>query len=99
MVKITVIYWRDIPAQVVAKAGRRAAKIKLDVRFERAIDMAAMRAGLAGSDDYLEQWRRSEPIGHDGEPEDAARASADRLEEEFDDERLAEFVANGGHAP
>ncbi len=99
MVQLTVIYWRDIPAQVVAKAGRRSAKIKLDERFERAIDSAAMRAGLAGTDEYLDHWRRSDPGARDGDPETEARAAADRLEEEFDDERLRGFVANGGHAP
>ena len=45
MAKLITVYWRDIPAQVTAKAGRKTAKIQLTDRFQEAIDMAAMRAG------------------------------------------------------
>lgn len=53
MAKLTVVYWRDIPAQVIVKAGRKNAKRQLDERFEKAIDRAAMRAKLRDSDSYL----------------------------------------------
>lgn len=44
---------------MTAKAGRReTAKAQLPERFQEAIDAAAMRAGLIGTDAYLEQWRR-----------------------------------------
>jgi hypothetical protein len=56
--KLIVTYWRDIPAQVVAKQGRKSAKIMLPERFQEAIDRAAMRAGKGSSDAYLEDWRR-----------------------------------------
>ena len=57
-----------------------------------------MRARLAGSDDYLAEWRRGEPIpgGHD--PEAEAEALARRLEAEFTDEVLDTLVAAGGRA-
>jgi hypothetical protein len=55
---LNVIWWRDIPAQVTAKQGRTRAAKSLDERFQEAIDAAAMRAGLIGSDAYLEEWRR-----------------------------------------
>ena len=58
MPELTVIWWRDIPAQVTAKQGRTRAATSLDERFQEAIDAAAMRAGLIGSDAYLEEWRR-----------------------------------------
>jgi len=61
MASLTILYWRDIPAQVIAKAGRKTAKRQLPERFEQAIDRAAMRAKLTGTDAYLEQWRKSEP--------------------------------------
>ena len=96
---LTVVYWRDIPAQVVARTreGRRgAARRALSGRFQEAIDRAAMRAGLAGSDDYLAEWRRGEPIPAGGDPEAEADALAHRLEAEFTDEVLAALVAAGG---
>jgi hypothetical protein len=58
MAELTVIWWRDIPSQVTAKRGRVRAATVLDQRFQEAIDAAAMRAGLIGTDAYLEQWRR-----------------------------------------
>ena len=58
MAKLTTVYWRDIPAQVIAKERRDTAKIVLTERFAEAIDKAAMRAGMAGTDAYLEEWRR-----------------------------------------
>ncbi len=99
-----ILYWRDIPAQVIVKAGRKAAKRQLPERFEQAIDRAAMRAKLTGTDAYLEQWRRSEPtacgqlLGGDDLEAEAARAAA-ALEADFTPERLRDFVANGGYAP
>ena len=58
MPELTVIFWRGIPAQVTAGKGRAAARTQLSERFQEAIDAAAMRAGLIGTDAYLEEWRR-----------------------------------------
>ena len=41
---LTVISWRDIPAQVIAKRGRDTFKVQLTPRFQEAIDRAAMLA-------------------------------------------------------
>ena len=98
MAEKIVVYWRDIPAQVIVKAGRRTAKRQLAERFEQAIDRAAMRAGLTGTDAYLEQWRRGEPVPCGEDLEAEASAAAEALEAELTPERLRELVANGGHA-
>lgn len=45
MPDVTIVYWRDIPAQVIVGKGRRAAKVPLPERFEQAIDRAAMKVG------------------------------------------------------
>ena len=97
---LAVVYWRDIPAQVVARAGGRGrtARRALSGRFQEAIDRAAMRAGLAGSDDYLAEWRRGEPIAGGDDPQAEADALARRLENEFTGEVLAAMVAAGGRA-
>ena len=94
----TVIYWRDIPAQVIVKAGRRQARRQLDERFQEAIDRAAMRAGLFGTDDYLSEWRRSTPESCGDDIEAEADAAKQRLEAEFDTEVLSALVADGGSA-
>ena len=96
MAQITILYWRDIPAQVIAKAGRKSAKRVLSERFEKAIDRAAMRSGARDTDAYLAEWRRADPVPCGDDLEAEASATADRLEGEFDDERLAGLVRSGG---
>lgn len=96
MAEVTILYWRDIPAQVVVKAGRRNAKRVLDERFEKAIDRAAMRAKLRDTDSYLAQWRRGAPQPCGDDLEDVASRIAQELEAAYDEERLAALVANGG---
>jgi len=98
MAQLIVVYWRDIPAQVIVKAGRAAAKRQLDERFETAIDRAAMRAGLRDTDSYLSEWRRAEPVDCGDDLEAEAQAAADGIEAEYTAERLKALVANGGRA-
>jgi hypothetical protein len=93
--EITIIRWRDIPAQVVAKRGRETAKRELSPRFQVAIDRAAMYAGLFGTDEYLSEWvRDSRPCGEDLEAEAAQEAA--RLEAEYTPEALNDLAGNGG---
>ena len=40
--QLTVIRWREIPAQVTAKGGGKTARRELSPRFQVAIDRAAM---------------------------------------------------------
>ena len=99
MAKMTVVYWRDIPAQVIVKAGREAAKRQLDERFEKAIDRAAMRAKLRDSDSYLAEWRRAEPVDCGDDLENEGSLAAQKLEAAYDKERLESLVENGGLEP
>ena len=93
--ELTVISWRAIPAQVTAGKGRAAARIQLSDRFQEAIDAAAMRAGLIGTDSYLEEWRRStSTCGDDLAAEVAATAA--QLEHDYTDERLERLVRSNG---
>jgi hypothetical protein len=89
--------WRDIPAQVIVKQGRTSAKRPLDERFEKAVDKAAMRAGLYGSDGYLSEWRRDTTNCGD-DLEAVLNETIANLEAEFTDERLAVLIAAGGVA-
>jgi hypothetical protein len=94
---LTVIWWRDIPAQVIAKDRRRASKVVLHPRFQVAIDRAAERAGRKSMDDYIAEWRK-EQRACDDDLEKAANDEAARLEQEYTKERLAELVKTGGVA-
>ena len=96
MARLTIVYWRDIPAQVIVKAGRQVAKRQLDDRFEKAIDRAAMRADLKDSDSYLSEWRRADPVQCGDDLEAEAAAAARCLEEDFPPDRLRDLVSAGG---
>jgi hypothetical protein len=99
MASLTIVYWRDIPAQVIVKRGRETAKRQLPERFQQAIDAAAMRARLVGTDAYLDEWRRSPPQACSEDLEAEAAACAAKLESDYDDARLAGLVGAGGRAP
>jgi len=93
---LTILYWRDIPSQVIVKAGRSSAKRQLSERFIRAIDAAAMHAGAKSDEAYLAEWRRGEPIPCGDDLEAEADASAARLEAEYDMHRLAILAKHDG---
>jgi hypothetical protein len=96
MAQLTILYWRDIPSQVIVKAGRSNEKRLLPTPFQEAIDMAAMRSGAAATEDYLEEWRREGPI----EVSDDLVKEVEQAERDFNDrydrERLKQLIANGG---
>lgn len=95
MATLTVIWWRDIPAQVTARDGRRASKIVLHPRFQVAIDKAASRAGLREYNAYIEEWRKvASPCGDDIDT--IVAAEVERIEAEYDKHRLAQLIQSGG---
>jgi hypothetical protein len=96
MPEITVVYWRDIPAQVIAKAGRKAAKRELSQRFQEAIDRAAMRGKAADTDAYLADWRRGGPAPCGDDLEAAADAKAAEIEAAYHDASLETLIRNDG---
>ena len=97
MAQATVVYWRDIPAQVTIKQGRATAKRELAPRFQEAIDLAAMRAGAIGTDAYLNDWRRGPAFECTEDIDGEADGWQARLEDEYDDKRIAELVQNKGY--
>ena len=98
MPDVTIVYWRDIPAQVIVGKGRKGAKRQLAERFEQAIDRAAMKSGLAGTDNYLSEWRKVQTATIDGDAIAIADAEAERLEAEYDHELVKTLIANNGRA-
>lgn len=99
MAKKTIIYWRDIPAQVIVQRGRVREKAHLSSRFQEAIDRAAMRAGKGGSDIYLAEWRRDTTVCEEkDDPAEIVRREAERLEGAYSDERLLELIHSHGSA-
>lgn len=98
MHKLIIVYWRDIPAQVIGRKGRKTvSKAMLEPRFQHTIDRAAMRAGRGSSEQYLEDWRRvTQPCGQDVEQE--IQDEAARLEGLFSKQSLDALARTGGRA-
>lgn len=96
--KLVTIFWRDIPAQVNAQQRRDRARFILEDRFQKAIDRAAMVAGITDADDYVAEWRQeATPCGTELETE--AETAAKALEADYPPERVKAIADNGGWDP
>ena len=98
MPEVTIVYWRDIPAQVIVGKGRRGVKRPLPERFEQAIDRCAMKVGARETDAYLAEWRKADPVTVEGEDEAVAEAEVARIVRDYDAARIAALIANDGWA-
>ncbi|MFI0846786.1 virulence factor [Mesorhizobium sp. IMUNJ 23232] len=96
MADLIVVYWRDIPAQIIVKRGRTSAKRELPLRFTEAIDMAAMRSGAAETDAYLAEWRKADPVPVGDNLEAEADKAAAEFDAKYDRERLVALAKSGG---
>ncbi|MBC7736813.1 MAG: virulence factor [Candidatus Saccharibacteria bacterium] len=92
MAEVTIVYWRDIPAQIIVGKGRSGSKVKLTERFEQAIDRCAMKIGAKDADAYLAEWRKAAPFTVDGDPAEVAAAEAAKLEAAYDNDRLKALI-------
>ena len=98
MPDVTIVDWRDIPAQVIVGKGRRGSKVQLTERFEQAIDRCAMKIGAKDTDSYLAEWRKAAPYEVEGDPDAIAAAEAARLEATYDTARLKALIDAEGWA-
>ncbi len=98
MPQIIITYWRDVPSQVTARAGRKAEKKMLPERFQEAIDMAAIRSGADKSGEYLDQWRKSDPIDCDDDLLAVVNRTVEQLATDYDRNRIKALTASGGTA-
>ncbi len=96
MPDITIIYWRDIPAQVMIGSGRRAVKKELPERFQIAIDAAAMKAGARETDAYLADWHKEPAGSREGEADTVIADVVAEIETTYDKVRLKALVDAGG---
>jgi hypothetical protein len=96
MADLIIVYWRDIPAQVIVKKGRQNAKRELPLRFTEAIDMFAMRTGAGDTDAYLAEWRKADPVPVSDDLEAEADKAMAEIDANFTRERLVALVKAGG---
>lgn len=80
---------------MVGGSGRSATRVQLSERFQEAIDAAAMKAGLHGTDGYLGEWRRA-ALACGDDLAVAVSAEAERIEQTMTDDDLARLARAGG---
>ncbi len=83
MAQYQILYWHDIPLQVRSRAGRERANVSLPLRFQEAVDAAAMAAGMTGDDAYTDGLRWSDPQERDGAPDEVAAAVAAEIDQQY----------------
>ena len=98
MPDVTIVYWRDIPAQVIVGKGRSASKVQLSERFEQAIDRCAMKVGAKDADAYMAEWRKAPPYTVAGTPDPVAAQVATELEASYDVAKLKVLIDAEGRA-
>lgn len=80
MATYQILYWHDIPAQVRASDASGRVSAPLPDRFQEAIDLAAMSAGLIGADEYTAAYRWGDAQEREGSAADVAAAVAAELD-------------------
>ena len=90
MAKYKIVYWKDIPSFVQATEGSERVKLELSERFQLLIDAVAMRLGLVGSDEYVDQWHHGDQENRPGSAREVAQAVVTELEGRF-----SEFQKSG----
>ena len=84
MAKYQILCWKEIPAQVKAYNGARAISRQLPDRYQLEIDRIAVAEGLAGTDDYLNQWHWTTKLERDGSAEEVLEIVSRELLAEWD---------------
>ena len=95
MAQIKVVYWRDIPGRVVIREGRRSTRLRLSVRFMKAIERAAYRLKKKQQDALFEPWHDvAQPL--DGDIHQQAHALVQHIEEQYTQEVLETLIRASG---
>ena len=95
MAKLKVVYWRDIPSQVVIREGRRNTRLRLSPRFMRAIERAAYRLKKQQQDALFEPWHDvTQPFA--GDVRQQAQQLLQHLERHYTDDVLEGLIRASG---
>lgn len=95
MAQLKIVYWRDIPGQVVIRGGRGSTRIRLSSRFAKAIERASYRLKKTQADAMFEPWHDViQPF--QGEVIEQASLLVKQLEAHYTEELLDKLVRASG---
>jgi hypothetical protein len=79
-----VMYWKDIPSMIEAEdSSGDEFKLSMGEKYEALIDAKAMELGLAGSDEYIDNFAYGDEIEMEGTAEDVANKVKEQFETQF----------------
>jgi hypothetical protein len=93
--KLKIVYWRDIPGQVVVREGGRNTRIRLPARFMKAIERAAYRLKKHQKDALFEPWHDVEQ-SFNGNVREQAKILVEQLKEHYSEAVLDKLVRASG---
>ena len=85
MTKLSILYWQDIPTVVEGKDKEGVQKVELSKRFSELVDMVAMKKGLFGTDEYLENWKKRRLPSSDKSAKQVVKELVEDFEKRFDE--------------
>tara|TARA_A100001015_G_scaffold66786_1_gene73901 strand:- start:3934 stop:4221 length:288 start_codon:yes stop_codon:yes gene_type:complete len=85
MTKLSILYWQDIPTVVEGKDKQGVHKVELSNRFSELVDMVAMRKGLVGTDEYLENWKKRRLPSSEESAKQGVKDLVEDFEKRFDE--------------
>jgi hypothetical protein len=95
MAKLKLVLWRDIPGQVVIRKSGRSTRLRLSLRFMRAIERASYRLKKTQADAFFEPWHDIDQ-SFEGDISIAAKNLIAQIEDQFTDDVLDSLIRSSG---
>ncbi len=96
MAQLRIVFWRDIPGQVVIREGRRGTRLRLSTRFMRAIERAAHRVRRQRQDALFEPWHDVAQPRNGDDVREQAHQLMRHLETHYTEEVLETLIRASG---
>ncbi|MFT4650665.1 MAG: hypothetical protein ACI8XX_000476 [Polaribacter sp.] len=93
--KLKIVFWRDIPGQVVIRDRRRSTRLRLSAKFMRAIERAAYRLKKHQKDVWFDPWHDvDQPFM--GDINEQGRLLVEHIEQHYSDAVLDQLSRASG---
>jgi hypothetical protein len=93
--KLKIVYWNDIPGQVVIREGGRSTRLRLSPCFMKAIERAAYRLKKKDKNAVFDPWHAvDQPF--DGDVREQAKILVVQLEEQYSEAILDKLMRASG---
>jgi len=93
--KLKIVYWNDIPGQIVIREGGRSTRLRLSPRFMKAIERATYRLKKKDKNAVFDPWHAvDQPFK--GDVREQAKILVIQLEEQYSEAILDILIRASG---